>query len=255
MSTQSVSLPLDQPRVVSIKHGEKKFLYKFRRIVDRDWKKYYGGIVSQTEVVNNEQARTFDFRTSLQVLVEDTLESVEGYTGKGGVSVDQLKDWKMKLPIGHKTNVGYILSDVIVDRSTAEDISVIGDLTEISLSATWSADESGKMVKYLGLVHRFQHPTIEQMRRFYRESSRTRVVGGSRTGKTIWTGRQELLALFYDELIESVDGYSVNGASLTDVRDIRAQMDTHHKVTAAQALFSGGDEAEPEAAVQTEEAR
>ncbi len=251
----NVTLPLDQPRVVAIKQKDKRFVYRFRRITDRDWKRYYSGIANQTEVVNGEQVRIFDYRTALQVLVEETLESAEGYTGPGGVSVSQLKEWKTKLPIGHKIAAGLVLTDVSVDDSAAaeKDVSVIADLTEVVLAAKWSADESGAMAEFRGLVHRFNHPSIDQLRRFNRESSRARVVGGSRSGKTIWPGRQEILAEFYDQLIASVDGYSFGGSALTDqVQTIRQQMDTQHKVAAAQALFSGGDDAEIDQAAQSE---
>lgn len=239
------TLALDQPRVIVIKQRDKKFTYRFRRIVDRDWKKYYSGITHQTEVVNGEQVRTFDLRTTLQSLVEETLDRVEGYTGPGGVDVAQLADWKMKLPIGHKIAAGLALADVGIEQPEDRDVSVLCDLTEISLSSPWSADENGIMFRISGLIHRFAHPSIDQLRTFNRESSRTRVVGGSRTGKTIWPGRQDLLAKFYDQLIASVDGYSYQGTELNDnVELIREQMDTQHKVAAAQALFSGGDEAE-----------
>jgi hypothetical protein len=241
----SVSLPLDQPRAIVIRHKEKKFVYRFRRIGDSDWLRYYAGIISQTETVNNDQVRCSDFRAALHQLVESTLQSVEGYTAPNGLSMETMSDWKLKLPIGHKTQVGLMLVDVSVEE---RDVSVLTDLNEISLTATWAASPEQQMLKYSGLIHRFQHPTIEQMRRFYRESSRTRVVGGSRTGKTIWTGRQELLAHFYDELIASVDGYTVAGVPLTEASQIKAQMDTHHKVAAAQALFSAGEESEPVAA-------
>jgi hypothetical protein len=238
-------LPLDQPRSIVIKHAEKKFVYRFRRITDDDWKKYYRGILSQAESVNGEQVRTFDFRAALQQLVETTLDRVEGYTGKGGKTVEELADWKLKLPIGHKIAAGLVLGDVaLAEEETDKDVSILADVNEVILSAAWSADESNIMYRISGLVHRLNHPTIEQVRRFYRERSRTRVIGGSRTGKTIFPGSQELLGQLYDELIISVDGYSWAGSPLGSPEVIRRYMDLPHKMVAAQSLFSEGEEAE-----------
>ncbi len=46
----------------------------------------------------------------------------------------------------------------------------------------------------------------------------------------------------YDELIESVEGYSVAGQPLTDVEAIKQEMDGAHKAAAALELFLGEDE-------------
>lgn len=243
----SALLHLDQPRTVVIKNNHKAFTYRFRRLTAADWKKYYNGITSTTEIVNGEMRRVFDPNTALQELCEETLEHVDGYTAPGGASVETLDKWKMKLPIAHKIRAATVLTDVASDQPG--DLSVITDLNEVQLAATWSADESGNMIRFLGLIHRFRHPSIDQLRRFNRESSRTLVVGGSRSGKTIWPGHQEVLAAFYDELIVSVDGYSLGISALTDQVDlIKREMDTHHKVAAARALFASGDDAEVQTA-------
>jgi hypothetical protein len=173
---------------------------------------------------------------------------VEGFRTAGDVPVDQLKDWKQKLPVGQKINVATVLRDVKVSTAGDEDAApFLGETTDVSLECTWSAGENGKMTRYAGLIHRFQQPSIEQLRRYNRESSRTRVVGGSRTGKTIWPGVQPLLASLYDDLIVSVDGYSFNGVPLSEQREaIKLQMDTFHKVAAVESLFviSAGEEPE-----------
>lgn len=246
-------LDLQQPRTIVIKQKDKRFVYHFRRLSDRDWRKYYHGILSQTENVAGEQVRTFDFRSSLLALVEETLERVEGYTGPGGASVEQLADWKLRLPAGHKQAAGLVLCDVRADDAIVRDESVLSDVTEVALSCAWTANPEGYMTQFSGLVHRFRHPSIEHLRRFNRESSRARVVGGSRTGKTIWPGRQELLADLYDQLIAAVDGYSFGAMQLSDqVEEIKRYMDMQHKVAAAQVLFAGGEDAEAEVAAAAE---
>jgi len=111
----------------------------------------------------------------------------------------------------------------------------------IRLDALWSNSEGGTD-KVVGLKHAFGTPTVEQQRRYNRDMSRSQVVGGSRTGKTRWLGAQPTLVELYDELITAVDGYSVNGQVLDfdnpDREAIIRNMDTFHKVVAAEALFT-----------------
>ncbi len=56
------------------------------------------------------------------------------------------------------------------------------------------------IVVYAGLIHTFQVPTVEQQRRYSRDSSRSRVTGG-RKGTTRFLGAQRTLVELYDELI------------------------------------------------------
>lgn len=261
--SEQATLQLDQPRAIAIRDKGKTFTYTFRRITAGDWKKYYRGIVSQTETVDGGQVRSFDFRTALQMLVEETLQSVEGYRTADGAPLAQKPDWKARLPISHKIAAGLVLGDVTVDREAADDVDLISDLNEVSLTCKWTSESceasklrsSGAMTQLSGLLHRFRHPTIEQLRKFNRESSRARVVGGSRTGKTIWPGSQELLADLYDQLIESVDGYLFGGEPLDgQVESIKNQMDTHHKVRAVEALFAATEDSEAQVPKEEEEA-
>lgn len=50
----------------------------------------------------------------------------------------------------------------------------------------------------------------------------------------------------YDELIESVEGYAVNGMALADVDTIKSEMDGAHKAEAALSLFIPSDSVVPE---------
>jgi hypothetical protein len=229
-------LHLDKPRTIAISDGSNTFVYKFRRIVESDWKKFFNGIVNESETdAKGHLVQTIDGRTALFSLVEETLQSVDGFRIPGDVPLDQVKDWKQKLPLGQKLVVGLLLKDI---DAIPDSMPTLGDTMDVNLKCKWTASDEGKMVEISGLIHRFQPPSIEQLKTYNRESARSIVVGGSRTGRTISPGRQGLLAKLYDELIVSVDGYCVNGIALTGVEAIRAQMDTCHKVSAAEHLFA-----------------
>ena len=107
----------------------------------------------------------------------------------------------------------------------------------VYLDAIWSAGEDGVMRKFKGLRHNFKSPSSDQQRRISRDSSRSCIIGGSRTGKTQWMGAQATLAEIYDELIVSVDGYTVDGA-VPDREAVIEFMDTYHKVAAVDILFA-----------------
>lgn len=58
--------------------------------------------------------------------------------------------------------------------------------------------------------------------------------GGSKTAVIA-----SIAAKLYDEMIQSVEGYSVHGHALTDdVAEIRRHMDTLHKAAAVMQVFS-----------------
>jgi hypothetical protein len=185
------TLPLDQPRSISFVDRGIPFTYKFRRITSADWLRFFVGIVYHTEEDGKGgRVQTFDMRTALQKLVEDTLVLVLGFRTPGDVPLDQVKDWKQRLPIGQKLNAGRLLKDVEVVTGKLEENPILGETMDVSLECTWSAGDNGKMTRYSGLVHRFQPPSIEQLRRYNRESSRSVVLGGSRTGKTSGRARR-----------------------------------------------------------------
>jgi hypothetical protein len=96
------------------------------------------------------------------------------------------------------------------------------------------------------LVHHFANPSFEQERRYRLQSARFAVVGGSKGGKTIYYGAEKTLVEIYDELIQSVEGYTWNGEPVTVPQQC---MDTSHKVLAALQLFKSPP-AEPEEAVE-----
>ena len=107
----------------------------------------------------------------------------------------------------------------------------------VLLDATWTYDSEISMQRFVGLKHILKTPSAAQHQRYTREASRSRVVGGSRAGQTVYQGAQLLLAKLYDELIQSVEGYTFNGEPLSTPDVIQREMDMLHKVMAAQELF------------------
>jgi hypothetical protein len=234
-STQEKSmLPLDAPRLISIRVAQNTCTWHFRRITNKDWEKFFGGITNRSMRHGGTEERVFDADAPLLELVDATLKSVAGYEGAEG-------EWKQKLPLRHKLAVGMVLRTVAVDPPEEGPLS---DLAEVRLTASWSAAEDGRMNVYQGLVHRFRHPGVEQLRKFNLECSRARILGSGDEGITIYPARQAVAMRLYDELIESVDGYSVNGEPLKDAEEIKSEMDGAHKAAAALALFEAGEPVE-----------
>jgi hypothetical protein len=144
--------------------------------------------------------------------------------------------WLEKLPPAHLVSVANVLRNVSREKNV-EAITLGSE--RIELSAVWGVTEDGKgMFKRSGLVHHFNTPSIDHQRRYSRESSRSVVVGGSRTGKTIWRGVQSTLVAIYDELVTGVEGYELGSETELNVDEIRASMDSYHKIAAAEALFA-----------------
>jgi hypothetical protein len=239
------NLRLDQPRAIAIVDRGKTFIYRFRRILAEDWKRFFSGIVNQSEDDGKGgRIQTLDVQTPLLTLVEDALVNVEGFRTPDGTALEQVKDWKQRLPVGQRLAVGRMLKDVNPVEAT-EDTPFLSETIDVSLRCSWS-EESGKMTAYSGLIHRFNSPSLDQLKRYNRENARSIVVGGSRTGKTVYPGTQSLLMKLYDELIAGVEGYAIlDDAPLRDnVAAVREQMDAYHKVAAVATLFtSAGAEA------------
>ena len=228
-----VLLPLDAERTVNFKTKHGAFIYHFRRITGEDWARYYQGIVNQTIQTKGARDQVYESESALLALVDSTMKSVEGYGDLSG-----LKNWKSSLPMRHRLAVGVALRGV--GPRPNKDEPILCDQVEISLDANWGADGATKF--YSGLIHRFRQPGIADLKRFNFESARTRVTGTADAGVTTYPSRQAIAMKIYDDLIESVDGYSVDGKPLTGVEAIKREMDGAHKAAAALALFDSGEE-------------
>jgi hypothetical protein len=226
-------LPLDVPRAVALKSGSGNFIYHLRRVGIADWRTFYSSIVHQKLRVDGQLVEVFESESALVELVESALVRVEGYDG-----IDQVKKWKDALPLQHKLAVGVALRSVSVAKKK-ETSSLLCDLVEVRLDAAWATD--GETMYYQGLVHRFRHPSIEQLKKFNFEAARVIVRGDGDNGISLYPSRQAIAMKIYDELIESVEGYSIGGVAISDVEAIKREMDGAHKATAALEMFATGE--------------
>lgn len=231
------AIELASPRIVAIEDRGKKYLLTVGRIQKSQWIRYFEGIVSTSENQVGKRVDSFDSTTARVELVEKVLIDASGYGTADGASVSSQPGWQQLIPLRHRQAAGNAL--VEVERAEpSDDEPIMLGAEPVFLNAVWSANERGEMLKFKNLCHRFRTPSSEHQRKFSRDSSRSVIVGGSRRGMTKWLGVQATLAELYDELIESVEGYTVNGEPLTGRDRIVSEMDTYHKVAAADVLFT-----------------
>jgi hypothetical protein len=229
-------LPLDAPRNIAIQFSGHIYRWYFRRIAQKDWERFFDRFRIESYRSGAEVMETFEFATAMRELISTTLERVEGY------KLDAAKNpkWRDYLPEQHVRLFCMALREVSRSVDVGDGPLAITEHHEISLDALWASDEAGKAIRYAGLIHRFNAPTLEQQKKFNRAVNSTRVIGDSRNGRTLYPEKQKLEMAYYDELIAEVDGYSVGGAALTGVENIRREMDGCHKVAAINALLHAG---------------
>lgn len=232
---ENALLPLDQTRVITLRTDRAQYSYQFRRLTLKDWQTYFAGIVHRTFNVAGGRETVYESESSQIELVERTLKAVGGY---GDTS--KLKNWKQAIPLKHRFAVATVLRSV-GPSDPDPDSGLLSDLVEVKLDGAWSDDGTGKTSFFSKLIHRFRTPSIEQLRKFNFETARVRVEGTSSEGVTIYPSRHLVAMKIYDELIDSVEGYSVGGIALDGIEQIQAEMDGAHKAEAALALFSQGD--------------
>jgi hypothetical protein len=232
-----MSIELRKPRTIVIEEGKQRYTLTIGVIAKQTWLRYFEGIISISENQNGRRVDSFDSSAARLQLVESCLTDAQGYQTADGSSVTAVNDWQKLLPLRHRLAVANTLISVEASANSDDEPLTLG-VESVYLDAIWSADEEGVMRKFHNLCHRFRTPSAEHQRRFSRDASRSRVIGGSRSGKTQWLGAQATLVELYDELIQSVEGYTVDGAPPASREDIVAYMDTYHKVAAADLLFS-----------------
>ena len=222
-------------RTIAIHDRKHNYTFTLAPIAAAQWLKYFDAVVSTSEQDGANLVRTFDNSKARLDLVDSALISVFGYAGS--TPIEQLADWKSLLPLSHRIAVANVLLNVKATEGDDSQAITLG-LETVCLQALWSSDDAGGMPQH-NLVHQFKTPTWEHQRRFQRAAARPRIVGGSRSGKTVWLGAQRELVDIYDELIEEVGGYEFNGVNLTGASiEVVRYMDTYHKVTAAEQLFT-----------------
>jgi hypothetical protein len=233
-----MSIDLSQNRVFAFESGKRKYTMTIKPITKAMWLKYFAGIVSTQELTpEGDTASSFDATGARVELLESVLIDATGYT-REGVNLGDTEGWQSKLPIGHRRAVADLLVAVesVPPALTEEEAVQELGVQTVVLKATWTAGDDGKMHQVTGLKHVLREPTAAHQVRYSRAFSQSIVVGGSRTGQTRWLGAQKELIEMYDELIESTDGYVVNGN--WDQDGVKAAMDCYHKVAAVSALFT-----------------
>jgi len=238
MSNEAL-LELNAQRIIVLADRGKLYTLTCRRITSHDWEKYFSGIVVTSEQRGKERINVIDVTSPRIALAESVLIDAEGYKVSGAVDLMSLPSWQTRIPLNHRQQLGETLADVRPSNAESE-LVIHAEGEEVLLDATWGFDAmvgAGNMQRFVGLKHILKTPTEEQHRRYSREASRSKVIGGSRNGKTVYQGAQPLLAKLYDELVLGVEGYCIDGLALTTKDQIVREMDMLHKVMAAQELF------------------
>ena len=230
------TLDLATPRCIVLKDRGQTYSLNCRRITETDWLAFFANIFVSSEYQGKELVQVRDTTTALPILAEAVLDGAAGYKVAGGADLMSLTGWQRKIPMAHRILLGATLASVSVSAEAAE-IALEPEAEVVSLDATWTAGPDYEMQRLQGLKHTLKIPNEDQFRRYTREASRSVITGGSRSGRTIYPGANALLAKLYDELVISVDGYTVNRQPLTSREQIIREMDTHHKVTAAEQIF------------------
>lgn len=235
--TKEALLELNASRIIVLTDRDKLYTLECRRITSADWEKYFSSIVVTSEQRGKERINVIDVTSPRVALAEAVLISADGYRVAGGGALQDLPNWQTRIPLSHRQQLGETLAGV---RASEAELSIHAEAEEVLLDATWGFNADlggGRMQRFLGLKHILKVPTEAQHRRFTAEASRSRVIGGSRSGKTVYSNASLLLAKLYDELIVAVEGYSFNGEPLSTPDVICREMDMSHKVMAAQELF------------------
>jgi hypothetical protein len=239
-ATSEVLLDLSQPRSITLYDRGRSYTLHCRRITDQDWTAYFNGITVSSQQEGRERINVVDVTTPRVALAEALLTGAEGYSVAGGSEITSLENWQTRIPFAHRVKLGETLADCRPSKDVELTIYPEGEV--VLLDATWGLVD-GKMLKFTELKHIFNTPTEAQHRRYLREASRSTIVGGSRSGKTLYRGAQLLLAKLYDELIVKAEGYAFEGEPFTANTQVIAGMDMLHKVMAAQELFQPQDTA------------
>jgi hypothetical protein len=231
-----MSIDLAHSRTIVIKDRGHSYTLTVAPVSRKQWLKYFQSTISVSENQGGTTISSFDSSGARLELVGEVLQDASGYK-ISGLHITDVPNWKSLVPSQHRLAVGTIL--ISAERSeVSDDEPITLGLDSVSIDAIWTWNGKDGMKQEKGLRHFFRAPCVEQQRRYNRDMSRSQIIGGSRTGKTRWLGAQATLVELYDELIDSVEGYTFGGAPITEREQIIERMDTYHKVVAAEALFT-----------------
>ncbi len=243
-------LPLDAPeRIAVFKSGGKTYRHIFRRFTAADWEKFYAGVVVEFKKEGGGTAQVIDLESPSLTVYTRAILRVEGYTTRDGRKPEDLPAWPECVPQHHRlAAMGLIMN--LTHSETADESILESEGASVRIDAMWNEGEPGAMKQYRGLVHHFVMPTAEHRRRVLRAKNRAFVVGGSRKGTTAIPSGHPVLVKLYDELIETVEGYSVDGRAAAGKEQLAREMDAFHKAAVAARLFQTSSEIDEENAEQ-----
>jgi len=243
-------LDLAAERAVTFRAGGGyRYTYRGPRLTAADWDRYFSGIEVSSENRGKKVVDVINVSSSGAEMVRHWVARVEGYAG------DLISDpeWKKYLPPGHLNVVFAALCQVAVRPRTGP---LDPRRVEVELDADWFHPQTLARMRTSGLIHRFAPPSAEHLRRYDNATTQTILergtVGGVKGGggKTIYPPRQRILIGFYDELVQSVEGYGLAGQPLASAEQVRREMDDFHKVIAVNPLFAPSDLDDPAAEEQ-----
>jgi hypothetical protein len=243
-------LPLDvAERIAVFKSGGKSYRHIFRRFTASDWEKFYAGVVVEFKKEKGGMAQVIDLESPSLTVYTRAILRVEGYQTRDGRAPETLPTWPECVPQHHRlAAMGLVMN--VTHSEAADDSMLEAEGVTVQIEAMWNEGEPGAMKQYRGLIHHFGMPSAEQRRRVLKAKNRAFVVGGSRNGATVIPSGHPVLVKLYDELIESVEGYSVDGRALTGKDQVVREMDAFHKAAVVARLFQtsfGIDEENTEA--------
>lgn len=255
--TESASelLPLDaRERVCVFRSGGRSCRHIFRRITSAHWELFFAHVVAEFQQQKSGYMQVVDSNYAMLVLYSKVILRVEGYETPDGIEPNKLPDWPECVPQEHRLPSIELL--MRMSRTEAENRFMLqSGGKRVQVDATWNEAEPGNMKVYRGLVHKFATPKQEHRRRFLKTRSRAFIAGGSRTATTVIPSAYPSLVKLYDDLVESVEGYSIAGRPLETRDEIAREMDGFHKTVAVSRLFqtSGGVDEETEASTPVAE--
>jgi hypothetical protein len=231
-------LPLDLPeRVVVFRQRDQTKRHIFRRIASADWVYYFSHCFSE---VKREAAAFADSLVGMDYaalqLYRRAILRVEGYGAEDG---GETTNWQESVPRKHRLSAATILMHVRV-RDDSSERQPNAQSTSISVEALWTQDRRGLMAQFRGLVHIFAKPTDAHLRRY--DSAKQPARLASMVSPRTTVNPTEVFAALYDELIESVRGYSVGGRPLARKSKIISEMDFFHKCFVTAKLFERASE-------------
>ena len=237
-SAPAPKLNLAAGRVIPLREGDALFTLTCRRVTKDDWLKYFSAASYRSSVDSEGRTNEVDTDTPRIMLADAVLVDAAGYKVAGDVELKSLPDWKRLIPLRHRLELGRVLTSARISRQEQEDVVIHPEGEEVRIDAPWTAGDDGKLLGFTGLKHVLAMPTESQFKRYSADASRSTVVGGSRSGTTIYRSSAPILAALYDEMVISVDEmYVVDGKPLLTKEDIVREMDFQHKVGAAESLF------------------